>query len=167
QAGGQPPQSGGGPGGGGPQREGQWNSGGPNRNGGDPWSGGNPGYNNGYGREGPIRAQDFQQTWRDTMQTLNQLESQLRGGDAATARDVQGMIKDLRQAHPFANNDSMLNERIQAALAGIQQVEMELRRKVDDTNGSGAVRSPGGEKVPQGYEDKVADYFRKLSKNKQ
>ena len=77
------------------------------------------------------------------------------------------MIKDLRQSDPFANNDTMLNERIQAALAGIQQVEMELRRKVDDTTGNGAVRSPGGEKVPQGYEDKVADYFRKLSKNKQ
>jgi hypothetical protein len=100
------------------------------------------------------------------MQTLNQLESQLRGSDPGTARDVQGMIKDLRQADPFANNDFMLNERIQAALAGVQQVEMELRRKVDDTTGNGSVRSPGNEKVPQGYEDKVADYFRKLSKSK-
>ena len=80
---------------------------------------------------------------------------------------MQGMIRDLRQADPFAySNDPLLNERIQAALAGIQQVEMELRRKLDDTTGGGSVRSPGGEKVPQGYEDKVADYFRKLSKSK-
>ena len=173
QAGGQQ-QSGGGPGGGGPQgapgnRGGDWNSYGPNW-GGNPWARGNPDprNNNGYnGQDGPIRPQDFQQTWRDTMQTLNQLESQLRD-DPSAARDVQGMVRDLRQADPFAySNDTMLNERIQAALAGIQQVEMELRRKLDDTGGAGgAVRSPGGEKVPQGYEDKVADYFRKLSKSK-
>jgi hypothetical protein len=29
------------------------------------------------------------------------------------------------------------------------------------------VRSAGGEKVPQGYQDKVADYYRKLSSKKQ
>jgi hypothetical protein len=51
-------------------------------------------------------------------------------------------------------------------MGGIQQVEMELRRKVEDANGTGSVRSPGGEKVPQGYQDKVADYYRKLSKGK-
>src|SRR5439155_23183932 len=110
--------------------------------------------------------QDFQQTWRDTLQTLSQLEQQLRS-DPGTARDIQGMLRELRQSDPFPyGNDAMLSERIQAALAGIQQVEMELRRKVDDSTGGGTVRSPGGEKVPQGYEDKVADYFRKLSKSK-
>jgi hypothetical protein len=32
--------------------------------------------------------------------------------------------------------------------------------------GNGSVRSPGGETVPQGYADAVAEYFRKLSKSK-
>jgi hypothetical protein len=44
---------------------------------------------------------------------------------------------------------------------------MELRRKVEDSNGTGSVRSPGGDKVPQGWEGSVAEYFRKLSKSKQ
>jgi hypothetical protein len=43
---------------------------------------------------------------------------------------------------------------------------MELRRKVEETNGGGSVRSPGGEKVPPGYADKVAEYYRKLGKSK-
>jgi len=43
---------------------------------------------------------------------------------------------------------------------------MELRRKVDETGGNGSVRSPGGEKVPQGWEGAAAEYFRKLSKSK-
>jgi hypothetical protein len=37
---------------------------------------------------------------------------------------------------------------------------------VDAIGGSGSVRSPTGERVPQGYQDAVADYFRKLSKGK-
>jgi len=61
----------------------------------------------------------------------------------------------------------LLNERIRSALAGVEQVEMELRRKVDDATGGGSIRSPGSEPVPQGYADAVADYFRKLSKSKQ
>ena len=82
-------------------------------------------------------------------------------------RDIQGAIRDLRQWDPFANsNDALLSERIHAALAGVEQVEMELRRKVDETTGGGTVRSPGGDKVPQGYADAVAEYFRKLSKSK-
>ena len=57
------------------------------------------------------------------------------------------------------------NDALGRALGDIQQVEMELRRKVDEANG-GNIRSAGNEPVPPGYEDKVADYFRKLSKSK-
>ena len=32
--------------------------------------------------------------------------------------------------------------------------------------GNGSVRSQGGEAVPQGYAEAVAEYFRKLSKSK-
>ena len=100
------------------------------------------------------------------MQTLTQLQQQLKD-DPGTAKDIQELIRDLRQFDPFTNsNDPLLNERIQSALAGVEQVEMELRRKVDDTTAGGSVRSPGGEKVPQGYADAVAEYYRKLSKSK-
>jgi hypothetical protein len=59
----------------------------------------------------------------------------------------------------------MLSQRIQAAiLPAAEQVEMELRRKVEDTGGS--VRSPGTEKVPPGYSGATAEYFKKLSKDK-
>jgi hypothetical protein len=62
----------------------------------------------------------------------------------------------------------LLAERIQATLlSGIEQVEMELRRKVEDTAGNGSVRSSGSETVPPAYADAVAEYFRRLSKSKQ
>jgi hypothetical protein len=88
--------------------------------------------------------------------------------DPGTARDIQGVIRDLRQFDPFTgSNDPLLNERIQAALAGVEQVEMELRRKVDSASGNGTVRSPGGEKVPEGFAKAVEEYYRKLSNKKQ
>lgn len=136
--------------------------------------GGNFGGNWGYGNrqfdgrynDGPIRPADFQQTYRDTMQSLQQLQGQLRD-DPNMARDIQGLMRDLREINPFAGgNDPLLAARIQAALAGVEQVEMELRRKVEEANGGGSVRSPGGERVPAGYADKVAEYYRKLGKSK-
>ena len=85
------------------------------------------------------------------------------------AKDLQALIRDMQRLNPNTYaNDPLLAERIQATLlSGIEQVEMELRRKVEDTAGGGSVRSPGGEKIPQGYADAVYEYFRKLSKSKQ
>lgn len=115
---------------------------------------------------GPVNPQQFQQTYRDAVQSLQQLQQGMRD-DPNTARDIQGAIRDLRQMDPFTlSNDPLLTQRIAAALAGVEQVEMELRRKVEDTSGNGSVRSQSGQKVPQGYEDKVADYYRKLGKSK-
>jgi hypothetical protein len=120
----------------------------------------------GGGMEAPVRPEDLDGSYRGTLESLGRLERQLRD-DPATARDIRSLIHDLRNFDPrhFAD-DPLLSQRIQAALAGAEQVEMELRRMVDAIGGSGSVRSPTGERVPQGYQDAVADYFRKLSKGK-
>jgi hypothetical protein len=116
-------------------------------------------------RNGPV-ARKISRTSTQTLQSLRQLQQQTQG-DPAMAQDVQALIRDMQRLNPNTYaNDPLLAERIQAALiSNVQQVEMQLRRKVDDS-GSGSVRSPGGEKVPQGYADAVAEYYRKLSKGK-
>jgi hypothetical protein len=115
----------------------------------------------------PVRPEDFQNTYRDTVQSLGQLERQAQA-DPNMLKDIQALMRDLQRLDPYTYaNDPLLAERIHAALvSGVEQVEMELRRKVDETTGNGSVRSPGGETVPQGYADAVAEYFRKLSKSK-
>lgn len=145
-------------GGGGPTNGGGWNGGN--------WNGG--GWNGAWDpRNGPVRPEDFTNQYTQTLQSLRQLQQQTQG-DPAMAQDVQALIRDMQRLNPNTYaNDPLLAERIQAALiSNVQQVEMQLRRKVDDS-GSGSVRSPGGEKVPQGYADAVAEYYRKLSKGKQ
>ncbi|HVN07009.1 MAG TPA: hypothetical protein VMT86_21475, partial [Bryobacteraceae bacterium] len=63
-------------------------------------------------------------------------------------------------------NNPELMGRIQAAmLSGVEQIELQLRRMLDDQQG-GAVRSDAAEPVPPGYADAVAEYFRRLSKEK-
>jgi hypothetical protein len=115
---------------------------------------------------GSPRPEDFQAAYRDALRSLQQLQQQSRQ-DPAAARDIQGLVNRLRQLDPFAgSNDPLLGERIQAALANVEQVELELRRKLDDAGGRGAARSPGAETVPQGFAGQVAEYFRKLSKSK-
>jgi hypothetical protein len=130
------------------------------------WNGGNygGGPNGARWLDGPVNPGTIQQSYRNAMQNLQQLQQQYRD-DPTAQRDIQGLIRGLREFDPNAlTNPGLLNDRISAALAGVEQVEMELRRKVEDAAGSGgSVRSSGGEKVPQGYEKAVADYFRKLS----
>ena len=129
---------------------------------GGPWNGvGDP-------RNGMVRPEDFQNNYNQTIQTLRQLEQQAQGNDPAMVKDLQNLIRDMQRLNPNTYaNDPLLAERIQGALmGGVQQVEMELRRKVEDANGTGSVRSAGGEKVPPGYQDKVAEYYRKLSSKK-
>ena len=79
-------------------------------------------------------------------------------------REVRLLRREGLDIHVFSVSAP---DRPPAALTDVEQMEMELRRKVDDTSGGGSIRSPGSEPVPQGYADAVADYFRKLSKSKQ
>jgi len=118
-------------------------------------------------RMNTVRPEDFTNTYNQTLQALRQLE-QAGQGDPNMVRDLQNLIRDMQRLNPNTYaNDPLLADRIQATLmGGVQQVEMELRRKVEESNG-GSVRSPGGDKVPQGWEGSVAEYFRKLSKSKQ
>lgn len=130
------------------------------------WNSGGYGAGNWLGPNGTVNPQspDYQAQYRQTLQSLQQLQQQLKG-DPATAKDIAALMQQMRQLDPYAYaNDPLLAQRIQAAVvANVEQVEMELRRKVEDTNG-GNIRSPGTEKVPPGYSDATAEYFKKLSK---
>ena len=48
-------------------------------------------------------------------------------------------------------------------LPNIEQLELQLRRKLEGEQG-GQVRSSNTERVPAGYGEAIAEYFRRLSK---
>ena len=62
--------------------------------------------------------------------------------------------------------DPLLAERINSqVVSGLEQIELQLRRKLEEQQG-GSVRSGASEAAPPGYANSVADYFKKLSKDK-
>jgi uncharacterized protein Smg (DUF494 family) len=113
---------------------------------------------------GPWDGQEYGQFYRDTLQDLNQLQRQLKDAPD-TQRDIQNAIRDLRPLDPARfGSDPLLAERIHAALANLEQVELDLRRMLDAADTGGAVRSPGNQPVPEGYLDAVAEYYRRLGR---
>jgi len=134
-----------------------------NQFGGGAYAGGYGGANWG-GSWGPV-GPGFVNNYTGTLQTLRNLQQQYRD-DPNAERDVAALIRDMMRLDPNTYaNEPLLSERINAAvLSGIEQVEMELRRKVDASDTS--VRSQTGDAVPQGYSEAVAEYFRKLSGGK-
>jgi enamine deaminase RidA (YjgF/YER057c/UK114 family) len=107
---------------------------------------------------------EFQAQTRQTLQQLQQLQQQMKG-DPATQKDIAALMQQLRQIDPTGGaNDALLTQRILDAMSNVEQVETEIRRKVDDATG-GNVRSTSSEKVPPGYSDATAEYFKKLSKS--
>ena len=133
---------------------------------GSPLNSGGNGAGNFLGPNGNVNPQspDYQAQYRQTLQSLQQLQQQLKN-DPSTAKDVAALLQQLRQLDPYTySNDPVLAQRIQSAVvADMEQVEMELRRKVE-TDAGGNIRAGGTEKIPPGYGDATAKYFEQLSK---
>ncbi len=102
----------------------------------------------------------------DALHGLSQLQRQLQG-NPQLSREVGDLVRDLQRNDPrLSPGGPELMNRIQAQmLTGVEQIELQLRRMLDDQQG-GNVRSGAADPVPPGYADAVAEYFRRLSKGK-
>jgi hypothetical protein len=99
--------------------------------------------------------------FRNYRQTLRDVENNPQIG-----KDLRDTIHDMYRFDPrlASNNPELMNRIESQMLTGVEQIELQLRRLLDDQGG--AVRSGSSEPVPQGYADAVAEYFRRLSKEK-
>ena len=103
-------------------------------------------------------AGDFLSDYRHTLREL--------GNNPQVGKDLRDRINDLYRLDPQMSpgNPEMMNRIESQMLTGVEQIELLLRRQLDEQGG--AVRSGSAEPVPQGYADAVAEYFRRLSKEK-
>jgi hypothetical protein len=151
-------------------------NGGENRGQAGGWfGGGGPGGYNGtnFGERG-LRdgAWGFQEgnperMYREAVRDLGRLREDLGQQSPEITRDVQDLMREMQRIDPgrFAN-DPTLAARINAQIvAGLEQIELQIRRKVEEQQG-GNVRSGASEPAPAGYANSIAEYFRKLSKEK-
>ena len=86
--------------------------------------------------------------------------------DPEALRQVQELIREMQRLDPsrFPGNPALVEQLHDQVLGDVDKLELQLRRAQDGKQ-SGQVRSTDSLPVPAGYEDAVADYFRRLSKN--
>jgi hypothetical protein len=105
------------------------------------------------------------QVARDAARELSELRTQFKDDP-----DVLKQITDLeREVERLETGDTAgpeLQQRLnRTILPNLETLEVQLRRQAEE-KGNGQVRSGATDKVPAGYTDQVAEYFRKLSKGK-
>ena len=107
---------------------------------------------------------DPEATYQQGMTDLSQLRQAVQS-DPETLREVQELIRELAHLDPkrFPGNPALVEELHTQVLNDVDKLELQLRRQADDKN-AGQVRSGDSLPVPPGYQDAVAEYFRRLSK---
>jgi hypothetical protein len=113
---------------------------------------------NGYANPVP------EQAYRDSMAQLDQLRQSVKD-DPDALRQVQDLIREMQRLDPsrFPGNPAIVDELHNRVLGDVDKLELQLRRATAAKQ-SGQVHGTDSQPVPAGYEDAVADYFRRLSK---
>ena len=106
-----------------------------------------------------------EQAYRNSVRDLQQLRQSLQDSPDL-AKEVDAALREVQKWDPSKHpgNPEMLEQMRNQILANVEQLELQLRRQLDGKEGE--VRSTATERIPQGYGDAVADYFRRLSKAK-
>ena len=108
---------------------------------------------------------DPERSYQQSLDGLNQMRQSV-GSDPETARELQELIREMQQLDPkrFPGNPALFEQLHTQVLNDVDKLELQLQRKLDDKQ-SGQIRSSSPMPMPAGYQDAVADYFRRLSKN--
>jgi hypothetical protein len=114
----------------------------------------------------PDRSQlppDPERTYQQSVNNLNQLLRTFQD-DPEEKRELQSLIQEMQRLDPkrFPGNPALLEQIHNQVLNDVNNLELRMQRKLGDQ--SGQIRSTEPISVPAGYEDAVAEYFRRLSK---
>ncbi len=107
---------------------------------------------------------DSESTYRQGLAELNELHH-LAQNDPAALKEVQDLVRQMQQLDPrrFPGNPLMVEQLHAEVLRGVDKLELQLRHDADDQT-TGQVRTTKEPAIPPGYEDAVAEYFRRLGK---
>ncbi len=106
---------------------------------------------------------DTQRQIDQGLNLLNQVRAVVQDSPEAR-RELQSLIDQMRNLDPsrFPGNPALVEQMHQQLVSGVDALELQLRRQLDENQG-GTIRNPDPAKIPAGYQDSVAEYYRKLS----
>ena len=105
-----------------------------------------------------------ERAYRESVAELDRLRQAVRD-DPESLRQVQELIREIQRLDPNRplGNPALIEQLHNQVLGDVDKLELQLRRALDSKQ-SGQVHNADSRHVPPGYEDAVADYFRRLSK---
>ena len=105
-----------------------------------------------------------ERVYRQRMAELDRLREAVKD-DPELLRQVQELSREIQRLAPSRSlgNPALIEQLHNQVLADVDKLELQLRRALDGKR-SGQVYNTDSRPVPPGYEDAVADYFRRLSK---
>jgi len=131
----------------------------------------NPG-NNRYGQPGQRSASigasdnpaDTERTYRQSMRALSHLRQMVRK-DPEAAKEVAELAREMQLLDPsrFPGNPAMVEQMHREVLSSVDRLELQLQRDAASTQ----ARTGKSYAVPSGYQESVAEYYKRLSKNPQ
>ncbi|MGB2629015.1 MAG: hypothetical protein WAK20_19680 [Candidatus Acidiferrum sp.] len=144
-------------------------SGGGHNSDGTAWNNTNTG-NNRYGQsEQPTAPRDTsgnpvdtERTFRESMRALNQLRQTVRD-DPEASKEVAELARQMQLLDPsrFPGNPVMLEQMHREVLGSVDRLELQLQRDAASTQ----ARTGKSSAIPEGYQESVAEYYKRLSKN--
>jgi hypothetical protein len=114
------------------------------------------------GPDGSPLPADAESTYRQGLSELNQLRH-LAQNDPGALKEIQDLAREMQRLDPkrFPGNPAMVEQLRTEVLSGVDRLELQLRHDTDNTQQVRTTKEPS---IPPGYEEAVADYFRRLSK---
>ena len=105
---------------------------------------------------------DTERTFRQSMRALNQLRQMVRDNPGA-AKEVAELARQMQLLDPsrFPGNPAMLQQMRSEVLSSVDRLELQLQRDAASTQ----ARTGKSSAVPSGYQESVAEYYKRLSKN--
>ncbi|HEX4577316.1 MAG TPA: hypothetical protein VH117_08190 [Edaphobacter sp.] len=105
---------------------------------------------------------DTERTYQQGVRELSQLRQMIQG-DPQAAKEVQELTRQMQRLDPsrFPGNPAMVEQMHREMLSSIDRIELQLQHNGASTE----ARTGKPYAVPAGYQDSVAEYYRRLSKN--
>ena len=101
----------------------------------------------------------YQQSMRESARELSQLKQMVRN-DPQAAQQIRELSRQMQQLDPsrFPGNPAMVAKMHQDLLSAVDRLELQL-----DRDGSTAARTGKPDSIPAGYQESIAEYYRRLS----
>jgi hypothetical protein len=105
---------------------------------------------------------DPEATFQQGMNELTQVRH-LAQNDPAAQKEIQDLVREMQKLDPrrFPGNPALVEQLHTEVLGALDKLELQLRH---DQQGAGEARTTKEPAVPAGYENAVAEYYRRLGK---